>query len=490
MVSAPSPGRRLPGFVAVAGVATAVLAVLAWRGIETVQRLEHYFYRLGDRQLMDMAVILAAGVAWPYAIRLTLRGSARTGWVATGSLVLVGFLWQQSLALAEKRGIDGMRDQLLRSGHSEFARTVTTRHLRPRDLIADYEQFIEAPDQEFARSKPPGNLLVYWAAARAAEALMPHVWDPPMPTDSIYVTNVYHWRLANFATLLFPLLSCSVLLPLAWLGAQLLGEKHALWPALLYLLVPSTALVPLHLDQVLYPLLACSLWSLAFAAVRAGKRAGLLLGAAVGAVAWISIFVSFSLLPALPLALAFAVAALRVEQRKRLRTLMGPLGGAAGAFLSLSLVVWTAIGYDPLERFRRAMDNHSRWKAWEESSRLPATFTNLAEFGYWLGVPLVLLFAFGILTALRRPAASDADRSWQVPVSIGTCLVLVATALFGRTLSEVNRLWIFFVPAIALVAAQALRRIAGSRTEPAIAAVAALQIGWTMVLKGFAGFPP
>jgi hypothetical protein len=490
MASAPCPSRRLAGFVAVAGVATAVLAVLAWRGVETVQRLEHYFYRLGDRQLMDMGVILAAGVAWPYAIRLTLRGSTRTGWVATGSLVLVGFLWQQSLALAEKRGIDGMRDQLLRSGHSEFARTATTRHVRPLELIGGYERFVEAPDQEFARSKPPGNLLVFWAAGRAAEILMPHVWDPPLPTDSIYVANVYHWRLANFATLFFPLLSCSVLVPLAWLGGQLLGEKHALWPALLYLLVPSIALVPLHLDQVLYPLLACGLWSLTVAAIRARGRAAVSLAAAVGAVAWLSLFVSFSLLPAIPLALAFAVAALRMEHRKGLRALTGPLGAAAGAFLSLSLVVWTAFGYDPLERFRRAMDNHSRWKGWQESFRLPATCTNLAEFGYWLGVPLVLLFAFGILTALRRPAASDVDGSWQVPVSIGTCVVLVATAVFGRTLSEVNRIWIFFLPAVVTVAAQALRRIAGSRTEPAIAAVAALQIGWTVVLKCFAGFPP
>jgi hypothetical protein len=490
MVSAPAPGRRFVAFVVGAGVVTMVLAVLAWRGIATVQRLEHYFYRLGDRQLMDMAVILAAGVAWPYAIRLTLRGSTRPAWLATGSLVVVGFLWQQSLALAEKRGVDGMRDQLLRSGHSEFARTVTTRQLRPMELIADYERFVEAPDQEFARSKPPGTLLVFWVAARAAGVLMPRVWDPPMPTDSIYVANVYHWRLANFATLFFPLLSCSVLVPLAWLGGQLLGEKHALWPALLYLLAPSVALVPLHLDQVVYPFLACGLWSLTVAAIRARGRVAVSLAAAAGAVAWVSLFVSFSLLPAIALALAFAVAALRMEHRKGLRGLMGPLGAAAGAFLSLSLMLWTAFGYDPFERFRQAMNNHSRWKAWEESFRFPAMFANLAEFGYWLGVPLVLLFGFGILTALRRPAASDVDRSWQAPVSVGTCVVLVATAVFGRTLSEVNRLWIFFIPAVVTVAAQALRRIAGPRAEPAIAAVAALQIGWTVVLKCFAGFPP
>jgi len=490
MTIIPAPNRRLGAFVVGAGVVTTVLAVLAWHGIGTLQRLEHYFYRLGDRRLMDMAVILAAGVAWPCAIRLAVRGSARHGWLATGGLVLVGFLWQHALALAEKRGIDGMRDQLLRSGHNEFARTVTVRRLRPMRLIANYERFVGASEQEFARSKPPGNLLVFWAGARVAQVLMPHVWDPAMPADSALVANSYHWRLVNFATLFFPLLSCSVLVPLVWLGRQLLGAKHGLWPALLYLLVPSVALVPLHLDQVLYPALACGLWSLAFAAVRARGRVALSLGLAAGAVAWLSVFVSFSLLPALPLALAFAVAAFRMDRRGGWPALTGPLGAAASAFFGLSLLFWTALGYDPLERFARAMANHAGWKAWDESFRLAAALTNLAEFGYWLGVPLTLLLALGILSALRRPAASDVDGSWQRLVSIGTCVVLLATALFGRTLSEVNRLWIFFIPAVVTIAAQALRRLAGSRSEPAIAAVASLQIGWTIVLKCFAGFPP
>ena len=465
-----------------------MLAVLAGKGIATVQRLDHYFWTLGDRQLLDTAAILATGFALSYSIRVVLRGAAHHRRLAAVALILTGFLFQQSLALAEKRGMDGMRDHLLRSGHNEFARTVTTHRVEPLTLIAGYEEFVQAPDQGFARSKPPGALLAFWIADEMAQAVMPCIWDPPMSDDSPYVANLYHWRLANFATLFFPLFSYAVLVPLVWLGGKFLGADDALWPAFLYVLVPATALVPLHLDQVLYPFLACALWATTVAASEAKGRAAVALGAVAGAVAWLSIFVSFSLLPALPLAFIF-VAAARVQDGHGQRHSIRAAAAATAAFIVLSLTAWTLTGYDPIERFRRAMDNHMYWKGWEESFRVPATITNTAEFAYWLGVPMVLLFAHGILAALRGLRETPNLPSGHARLAMGTFLVLGGTALLGQTLSEVNRLWLFFVPAIVIVAAHALRRIAGQRAEAALIAVMALQVGWTIVLKCYEGFP-
>jgi hypothetical protein len=465
-----------------------ILALLAAQGIETVQRLDHYFGRLGDRRILDTAAILAAGFALAYAIRLVREGAGRHSAGATTALLLVGFLFQHSLALTEKKGLDGMRDHLLRSGHNEFARTVTTRRIEPIALVAGYERLVQDPDQGFARSKPPGTLLVYWMADRAAQALMPWIWDPPMPADSPYVANLYHWRLANFATLFFPLFSYAVLWPLGWLGRRFLGPADGLWPAFLYVLVPATALVPLHLDAVLYPFLACSLWALAAAVGEACERAAVLLGVAAGAVAWLCLFVSFSLLPALPLALAFAAAARAREGRQPWYPLRA-LGAGVAAFLVLGWTVWMLGGYDPFERYRQAMTNHMHWKGWQESFRVPAAITDAAEFLYWLGMPIVLLFAHQTVAALKRMKRPQSP-SWSARLALGLCFVLAATALLGRTLSEVNRLWLFFVPAMVIVAAQALRRIAGPRTEPALTAVVALQVGWAVVLKCYEGFPP
>ena len=482
-------GRRgLFLFISGASIATMVLAILAAQGIETVQRLDHYFGRLGDRQILDTAAILGTGFALAYAVRLVREGAGRHSSGATAALLLVGFLFQHSLALAEKKGLDGMRDHLLQSGHNEFARTVTTRRIEPLALIAGYERLVQDPDQGFARSKPPGTLLVYWVADRAAQAVMPWIWDPPMPTDSPYVANLYHWRLANFATLFFPLLSYAVLWPLSWLGRRFLGPADGLWPAFLYVLVPATALLPLHLDAVLYPFLACSLWALAAAVGEANERAAVLLGAAGGVVAWLCLFVSFSLLPALPLALAFAAAARARDGQRPWHPLRATAAGVA-AFFAVGLAVWMLAGYDPFERYGQAMTNHMHWKRWQESFRVPAAITDTAEFLYWLGMPIVLLFAHETVAALRR-GKRPRLRSWAARLALGVCLVLGTTALFGRTLSEVNRLWLFFVPAIAIVAAHALRRIAGPRAEPALTAVVALQVGWAVVLKCYEGFPP
>ena len=466
-----------------------VLAILAAQGIETVQRLEHYFWTLGDRQLLDTAAMLATGFALAYAVRLVPQGAVLYPRRATAGLILLGFLLQHSLALAEKRGLDGMRDHLLGSGHNEFARTVTTRHIEPMALVAGYEPFVQGPDQGFARSKPPGTLLAFWLADRAAQAVMPSLWDPPMPAASPDVANLYHWRLANFATLFFPLFSYAVLLPLGWLGRRLLDEGDALWPAFLYVLVPATALVPLHLDDVLYPLLACALWAIAAAAAGAGARAAMLLGAGAGAVAWLALFVSFSLLPAVPLAFAFAAAARARSPERPWHPVRATVAGAA-AFIGLTLAAWSLAGYDPAERFRQAMTNHAHWKRWQESFRAPAAITDTAEFAYWLGVPIVLLFVYGTLAALGSLRGRPGRASWYARLALGTCLAVAATAVFGRTLSEVNRLWLFFVPAIVIVAAHALRRIAGPRAEEALTAVVALQIAWTMVLKCYEGFPP
>ena len=85
------------------------------------------------------------------------------------------------------------------------------------------------------------------------------------------------------------------------LSLELLPRRLALWPCALYVSAAPFNLITLHLDQACYPLLAVTLW---WCAARAGAspRGSAIWGAAAGFVAWIELFVSFSLLPALPLA--------------------------------------------------------------------------------------------------------------------------------------------------------------------------------------------
>ena len=66
--------------------------------------------------------------------------------------------------------------------------------------------------------------------------------------------------------------------------------------------------------------------------------------------------------------------------------------------------------------------------------------------------------------------------------------VIGLTAVLGRTIGEVARLWLFFTPAIALVAAPALMRMSGSPARLALTALASIQVLWTVSLKAMQDF--
>lgn len=74
---------------------------------------------------------------------------------------------------------------------------------------------------------------------------------------------------------MFPLLSYLVVIPLCYPCRLYLVEQAAWMPALLYVVVPNTALITLHLGQYLFPLVAwtcaaryararvcCSIWDI------------------------------------------------------------------------------------------------------------------------------------------------------------------------------------------------------------------------------------
>jgi hypothetical protein len=62
-------------------------------------------------------------------------------------------------------------------------------------------------------------------------------------------------RLTRLISWIFPFISFLVVIPLYYLSRHFLGEQQAVLPSLLYLFAPNILLIPLFLDQVLYPLL-------------------------------------------------------------------------------------------------------------------------------------------------------------------------------------------------------------------------------------------
>lgn len=493
--SPPRPSRAL---LLVAVVLTALASLMLLLEVPTVQTLSFWFWPLRDKKLLGVVLVAACAAALPYLVMLASQlaggGSRRRVVGLLVALVVWGFTMQHALSLAERRSLDGMRARVILSGHGEFAR-LASEPLTAWQVLSDYEALVAGKGHDFARSKPPGQLLVYLAMARLGDALLPGLEAPRVRG----VLNHTHWRLATIAAFLLPLCACLALLPLLALTRQWAGADVAPLAALLYVLCPPVMLVTVHLDQAVYPLLATTLL---WAATRAGRadrtRASLAWGAALGATAWICLLVSFTLLPAMLLAAGlWAAMAWQVDGPRR-RVMVRAASAATGAFaLLLALFRW-AVGYDVFTRFAGVMAQHQAWRRYDTSAKTWVTWewtpgnvlgsacSTLTELAYWLGPPMVLLILLGAAHAaarLRRREAGAGDLFTLV--WIGTVL---ATALLGSTRAEVARLWVFFVPGLCVIAASAAAPWFRGPRRHLGHALALTQLAWMLMLKGFQDF--
>ena len=166
--------------------------------------------------------------------------------------------------------------------------------------------------------------------------------------------------------------------------------------------------------------------------LRAGRTwvEGLLLGVLI----YLSVFVSFSLLPAV---LLVPLLLWTDHRRPQLAWGSGVLTGGIGM---LCLGVWA--GYLPWVRYSAAMAHHSTWKNWIWDPWLVAQFSllNVVEWLWWLGLPLVVL----VLTEVSRTSTTASTQIQRLGWSL--LLVLVLLLALGRTIGEVARLWCFLMP--------------------------------------------
>jgi hypothetical protein len=161
-------------------------------------------------------------------------------------IILVGFAPQHAFGLMEGRGLSGVRDRMLRAGHTSFARDAVKK-MDLLEVARDYEELIER--RELSRypnsTKPPGQLLVYMLTERISRAF------PQLGTNALL-------RMATLASLLYPFLTYLTVIPLYALSRLHLDGKAAYVPAVVFLCLPNVTLMSLHLDQCLYPLLFTS----------------------------------------------------------------------------------------------------------------------------------------------------------------------------------------------------------------------------------------
>lgn len=419
------------------------LTILGWR-LPVFDRLPGWVFTTHATPIRTVwwAVLLALplaslGLAW------RLR---RRAWVVLFVLVVGGTAFQQTLAWSEGRGLDGMRARIVRSGHAEFADAAVSQ--RSLWMVAShYEQKVQGGELgRYAHSKPPGTLLAYMATERLSR-MFARGQTPEARRSALNSTAAIVW----------PFVSYLVLVPLYAVVRRLTNPGTALLTCASYGLVPSVALITLHTDQFLFPLLAVTtVWVGQEAALRRSRVAAFATGGAL----WLAGFFTFPLMltgaPVVAVMVSTLLQGERPDEPSPLRRLPGLIVAVAIGVATGAVVFRLALGYDVLARLADARAFNVAWKGWDGGAFQTFYFawTNLLEWGLWAGVPMMLLACARVGRAVRQAAAAQ----WRGSVALALAVALVVgyVAFLGQSKGETARLWLFLVPFVSALAADEL----------------------------------
>lgn len=419
-------------------LSTAALCGLYLLRVPLLKVLPGWFWPLHDKPLPLgwLALPLAAG-SWSVIRAVTEAPGRRHRNLLL--LILWGACLQHGLVWLEGDGFAHLKQRMTDTGHAVFARTAVD---QPSiwQVVTRYEELLvtEAPDAYFHATKPPGLQVFLMGAERLSRA-----W----PGEGVD-------RLASLAALLFPVLACVCLVPLFGLLRLGAPDKDNVVAGLLYLFVPSVALINLHADQYLYPLLGVTcLYLYGRALIRREVMVAALAGLCYCLSLWFS-FALLALLPAIPV-LAWATARGSGWQ-PAVRTVSV---AAVGCLAGYQLLLW-GTDYDALQRWTQALAAHEAAKVarWGVAERCYWAGLNLVEFALWCGPPLALLCAADLRRTLSRVVAGSRDLEEGLVLSLAA--ILLGLAVVGGTAGETARLWIFLVPLVTISAARTLRRMA------------------------------
>ncbi len=334
-------------------------------------------------------------------------------------------------------GFESLRVKYAKAAVSEELQTVCQARESLLESVRNYEAIYG--DNFWLGTKPPGFFSFYALLKVGVGLFRPAVLTDP---QACFITLT-----KNFAYFL-PLLATFLLLPLYLIQKQLTSRSLPFLSALVYISAPSLILMTLLIDQFLFPLLfTLFLLVLALMITRQSPVFAFL----AGCLAYLLVFVSFSLLPVLGLAVIWLFVDYFVNRPKRnFRRILLLLVAFLGGLLLTSLLIWFLLGYNPLARYQFAFQRHREIKQFEFSLRwiLQYGFLNHVDFMLWTGFGLLFLFYLSSLRAcflfLQRQATTyDGFR-------IAFFLTFLALNLVGQTKSEVGRLWVFLLPGFAL----------------------------------------
>lgn len=410
-------------------------AVLLLR-LKTFLAIRGWKWYFHDKPLGTETGLFALWAALVIGLSLLILTQPRAAGRNLLILLLLGYSGQVLFGSLEGQGFESLRLKYADSVFSAYAKAAAAEPELLRSLI-EYETLYG--QDGYLATKPPGLLLPYLAAQKITQL----IW--PAPTAALRFVH-----LTTFIAYTFPLLATLALAALFRL-AQTLGEKDAMLPAFLLLVCPNWLLIPLFLDQALFPLL----FLLALLVLlRALQQQSLWLAFLSGFLTYIAIYFSFSLLPLLLLAVSWVAIDYWIHRQTTgaRQTLWLLIGIGLGLLTAYGLFRFT-LNYDIFYRYDVALSRHRLIKefqpGWQQIAS--AALLNNAEQSTWSGLPLIICFLAASAGTLMRFIRRRAVRRDGLLAAFW--ITYAGVNLLGQTIGEVQRLWLFMLPLITLYAA-------------------------------------
>jgi len=389
-------------------------------------------------------------------------------------LIILGFTLQLGFAFTEGRGMDGIKDRLINSGHAEFT-IIALKQQNVLNLVSNYEKLSDSGELgKFSPSKPPGQLILYIFTSKLADILNPEDnFDDKL--DWFRTFTAYFWTL----------ISCLVLIPLFYFTKLLIDSDRAILACILYLFIPSVNLITMHTDQVFFP---CFFMTAAHLALYSCTRRNIYLSFMTGVFVYLMLFCSFGLIFILPFIMVICIFFSNYKTKFDLKSFKMVIPCIFSGMIITGFLFRIIFGYQILIRYQKAIAYHVRWKGWISNFDNITHFAklNMLEFIVWLGFPIAILTIYCIYRSFRQIFKRNMDACSII--SLMLFLILMILDFFGMTMGEVARIWLFLVPVICIVAGSCLETRFRENRELLVPLIIILQAGSVYLIKVFQDF--
>lgn len=436
--------------------------------IPLFQSMPHWIWGFNPKSISNLWLPVLIICISAFVITLVLNKVKRTA-LNLILLILLGYLIQIDFGFMEGRGINGIRDNLIIRGHAEFARLAA----KEGDMLKIAKQYERMTDNnqlgKYSPSKPPGTLLVYMSFQKLSNCFYP-----------VLSESERYSRFITFAAWVFPFICYLVLIPLYFFSRLFLNKEQSILSCIFYIFIPNVILFTLNLDQVLYPglfmtCLFCNVYSIKYNSIILASISGFLI--------YLTLYISFSLLPLIPLTFFMFVIDYYGFGKKDVKGSLKIILVMILSFLIIDLVFRLLLNYNITLRFEKAMLYHENWTIGNPTLKriVYSAILNYTEFIFCIGIPLAILYLSNVLSSIKEIF----KRKIHIEnlLSISLIIIFILLGILGRTMSETGRLWIFMVPLICMIASYEIYMKYENKSDLAIKIFLAMQLITIFIFK-------